>query len=379
MAATDRARLVLVLIACPLWGQAATLPEDRADILYHGYEGGGLEVVGPSVLVRKAYQDKISIWANYYVDMISSASIDVVTTASEYSETRTEKSLGFDYLHDRTTMSLAYTNSEEGDYSANVANFGISQSFFGDLTTLGVGYGRGWDEVRRNGDEGFAEELKRQNFRVDLSQIITPNLILSLNYEGVTDQGFLNNPYRQVRYLDPGSPRGYSYELERYPGTKTSSAFALRGLYYLPYRAALRAEHRRYTDSWGIEAWNGELGYVHPLVSGFVFDLRYRHYDQGSADFYSDLFDRSGAQNFLARDKELASFSSHTVGAGVSYEFTTGGLPFFTRGEASLFLDWIRFDYGDFRDARVVDAAPGSEPLYGFDAYVVRAWVSFWY
>lgn len=372
-------RLLPALLALPLAGFAATLPEDRADVLYHGYDGGGLEVVGPSVLVRKAYKDKVSVWANYYVDMISSASIDVVSTASEYSETRIEKSLGIDYLHDRTTMGLSYTNSEEDDYSANVVNFGISQSFFGDLTTVGLSYARGWDEVRRNGDDAFAEDLKRQNFRLDLSQIITASLILSLNYEGVTDQGFLNNPYRQVRYLDPDSPRGYDYEPEVYPGTKTSSAIALRGLYYLPYRAALRAEYRRYTDTWGIEAWNAEVGYVHPLASGFVFDLRYRYYDQGAADFYADLFERRGAQNFMARDKELASFTSHTVGAGVTYEFTTERLSFFTRGEASLFADWIQFDYGDFRDVRVTDAAPGTEPLYNFGALVLRAWISFWY
>jgi hypothetical protein len=122
------------------------------------------------VLVRKAYQDKVSVWGNYYVDMISSASIDVVTTASEYSETRVEKSAGADYLHDRTIMGFSYTNSEEDDYSANLASFGISQSFFGDLTTLGISYARGWDEVRRNGDDTFEEDITRQNFRVDLAR-----------------------------------------------------------------------------------------------------------------------------------------------------------------------------------------------------------------
>ena len=74
---------------------AAVLPEDRSDIMYHGYEGGGLEVTGPSVLVRKSVKDKVSVWANYYVDTITSASIDVVATASEYTEERTEQSHWF--------------------------------------------------------------------------------------------------------------------------------------------------------------------------------------------------------------------------------------------------------------------------------------------
>lgn len=379
MAATERLLLALLLVTAAVPAAAVTLPEDRADVLYHGYDGGGLEVVGPSILVRKAYQDKVSVWGNYYVDMISSASIDVVTTASEYSETRVEKSFGADYLHDRTIMGLSYTNSEEDDYSANLLNFGISQSFFGDLTTLGVSYGRGWDEVRRNGDAAFEEDITRQNFRVDVSQVLTPTLVVNMNYEGITDEGYLNNPYRQVRYADPTSPRGFSFESEVYPDTKTSNAFAVRALYYLPWRAALRGEFRRYSDTWEVEAWNVETGYVHPFATDFTVELRYRYYDQSAAEFYSDLFDRPAAQNFRARDKELATFTSHTVGAGVSWAIGAGRIPLLTRGEASLFVDWIGFDYEDFRDARVTGVAPGTEPLYELDAWVIRAYLSAWF
>ena len=225
----------------------------------------GLEVTGPSVLVRKGYKDKVSVWANYYVDMISSASIDVMATASPYKEERTEKSVGVDFLHGKTNMGLSYTNSEESDYSANSFRFGISQDFFGDLTTIGISYAVGADTVRRNGDDTFEEDADRQIYRVDLSQILTKRLIVAANYEGVTDEGFLNNPYRQVRYLDDSAPLGYSYQPEIYPNTRTSSAFAVRGMYYLPYRASARAEYRLYTDSWGIDAYNVEVGYTQPL------------------------------------------------------------------------------------------------------------------
>jgi len=373
-----QALAALVLLWLPAL-QAAVLPEDRADVMYHGYDGGGLKVDGPSVLVRKAYKDKVSVWANYYVDMISSASIDVVATASEYKEERKEKSLGVDYLHGKTFMGLSYTNSEESDYSANAVRFGISQDFFGDLTTLGISYSRGWDEVRRNGDDSFEEDTDRQSYRIDLSQVMTKNLIMSLNYEAVTDEGFLNNPYRQVRYLDPDAALGYSYQAEVYPRTKTSSATALRGLYYLPYRAALKTEARYYTDTWDVNAWNVEVGYTHPFAHGLTLDLKYRYYDQSAAAFYSDLFSRESAQNFMARDKELASYATHTVGAGISYQFQTGWLPLFSKGEANLFVDWIQFNYDDFRDVRVTDAAPGEEPLYHFSSVVIRAFISFWF
>ena len=371
--------LLASLLLAPLLVHAAVLPEDRADAMYHAYDGGGLQVDGPSVLVRKAYKDKVSVWANYYVDMITSASIDVVTTASEYSEKRNEYSIGVDYLHGKTFMGLAYTSSDESDYTADSVRFGISQDFFGDLTTVGLSYARGRDEVRRNGDSTFEEKTDRQNYRVDLTQVLTKSWVLALNSEGVTDEGFLNNPYRQVRFLDPGEARGYAYQSELYPRTKTSSALAVRSLYYLPWRAALRGEYRNYTDSWGISAWNVEVGYTHPFDMGLTLEARYRFYDQTAADFYSDLFPFRSAQNFLARDKELASFTSHSVGAGASYRFQTGWLPFVKHTELNLFVDWLTFDYEDFRDVRVTGGAPGSEPLYGFDSFVVRAFLSVYF
>jgi Protein of unknown function (DUF3570) len=376
VAAKNWGRVALLLL--PLAANAAVLPEDRADVMYHGYDGGGLEVDGPSVLVRKGVKDKVSVWANYYVDMISSASIDVVSTASPYDEQRDEYSVGVDYLHGKTLMGLAYTNSEESDYTANSVRFGISQDFFGDLTTLGISYARGADEVRRNGDAIFEEDIDRQTYRVDLSQVVTPNFVMNLNYEGVTDEGFLNNPYRSVRYVDSTSAKGYSYQAEVYPNTKTSTAMALRGLYYLPYRASVGAEYRYYNDTWGVDAWNMQLSYVHPLPKGITLDVTYRYYTQTAADFYSDLFPRANAQNFLARDKELAAFSSHSLGMGLSYEFGGNVVPGFKRGEVSLFSNFMRISYDDFRDV-MKSGAPGDEPLYELDITVIRAYFSLWY
>src|SRR6187551_3624105 len=78
---------------------AGVLAEDRADALYHRYQGGGVEIQGPSVLVRKKIGEHFAVNANYYMDFVTSASIDVKLSASEYKEDRTQKSLGLEYLH----------------------------------------------------------------------------------------------------------------------------------------------------------------------------------------------------------------------------------------------------------------------------------------
>ena len=356
---------------------AGVLPEDRADVLYHSYDGGGVTIDGPSLLVRKKFAKSFSGFANYYVDQVSSASIDVETTASEYTEERTQFSGGIDYLRGKTTMSLSYTKSEENDYVANSFSFGISQDIFGDLTTVTLGYSLGDDEVGMRGDPNFQEDVDRQQYRLGISQILTKNMILGLNFETITDEGYLNNPYRSVRYLEPGG--GFNYEGEVYPRTRTSNAGSGRLQVYLPYRAAIHGTYRFYTDTWGIDGHTAEIGYTHPTKSGFIFDLHYRFYTQTQAEFYNDLYPTVQFQNFLARDKELSEFSSSSIRLGVSYEFARNGWSFVDKGTVNLFLDRMTFDYENFRDVRDTSFAAGDEPLYSFDANVIQFFVSFWF
>ena len=369
--------LALVLAASTTSTFAGVLPEDRADLLYHSYDGGGVTIDGPSLLVRKKFAKAFSVSANYYIDKVSSASIDVVTTASPYEEERTQYSVGLDYLRGKTTMSLNYTNSEENDYSANSLSFTISQDIFGDLTTVSMGYSLGWDEVGMRNDPDFMRDVDRQHYRVGISQILTKNMILGLNFETITDEGFLNNPYRAVRYLDGSG--GFQYEPEQYPNTRTSNAGSGRLQYYLPWRAAIHGTYRYYQDTWKIKGHTGEIGYTHPTKSGFIFDLQYRFYTQDQAEFYNDLFPREQFQNFLARDKELSEFESSTIRFGVTYEFAKNGWGFIDKGTVNFFYDKMQFDYANFRDLTVTNVAPGEEPFYSFDADVVQFFISVWF
>jgi hypothetical protein len=357
---------------------AAVLPEDRADVLYHRYDGGGVTIDGPSVLLRKKFAEKYSVSANYYMDMVSSASIDVMTTASPYTEERTQGSLAFDLLQGKTQYSVSYTLSDESDYTANTASFDLSQDIFGDLVTVSFGFSQGWDEVRKNGDSAFEETVDRRNYRFGLQLIVTPRLMTGLNYEAITDEGFLNNPYRSVRYLDETSARGFSFQPELYPHTRTSNAVAINARYFLPHRASVHGEYRYFTDTWGIDANTASIGYTHPWGKRWIFEVGYRWYDQSAADFYSDLFPRADAQNFLARDKELSTFTSHMFSLGATYELPSLGWDSLRRSTVNLFYDRINYQYDDFRDI-TAGGAPGTEELYGFDADVFRLFVSGWF
>ncbi len=357
---------------------AAVLPQERADAMYHAYKGNGMDIDGSSILVRKQFGNKVSISANHYVDSISGASIDVLATASPYTEERTEQSVGVDFLHNKTLMNLNYTTSSENDFEARSVHLGISQDFFGDLTTLSLGYSKGWDEVGKRGDENFLEEADRQQFSLAVTQVLTKSLIMGLTFENISDEGYLNNPYRSVRFLDPSADRGFRFETENYPNTRTSNAAALNLNYYLPYRASVYAEARIFSDTWGIDANSYKLGYIHTFGDDWILDFRVRHYSQDKADFYQDLFNRSAEFNIRARDKEMSTFSNVAIGFSVTYEFQFSASSWFKKSTINYELDHIRFQYDDFRDV-LAEAPVGEEPLFEFSANVTRFYLSLWY
>ncbi len=368
---------LIIMLAINTMVNAAVLPEERVDVLYHNYTGGGITIDGPSVLVRKNFADMVSVSANYYVDNITSASIDAVTQASAYTENRVQKSIGADYLHDNSTLSVGFTESIESDYEAVTSYFGISQEMFGGMTTVSLSYTLGDNLVLRTGDDTFRDVASFRDYRASLGQVLTKNLLLSLTYDAITDEGFLNNPYRQVRYSDGSG--GYEFQPEIYPRVRTSNAASFSLRYYLPYRAAVYAGYRYFTDDWAIKADTYEVGYVHPVGDNWIIETSFRYYVQTQASFYSDLFPSVDAQNYLARDKELSDFSDYSMGLGISYNFESDKLLFFERGSANLYYNYMTFNYNNFRDIRVTGVTAGTEPLYSFSAGIMRLYLSFWF
>ena len=369
--------LLLVLASDAL---AGVLPEDRSDVLYHLYDGGGVEIDGPSILVRKKAGKSLSFVGNYYVDMISSASIDVITTASPYTEERTQWSLGMDYLRGNTTMRINYVSSTESDYDASTISFSVSQDMFGDLTTLTLGYALGDDLVGRSDDPTFEANLDKQTYSIGLTQILTKNMISTVNFETITDEGFLNNPYRSVRYVDASSAVGYSFEPELYPNTRTSNALGIRARYFLPYRAAIEGEYRYFSDTWDIKGHTMALTYIHPWRD-FTFTGKLRYHDQTGAHFYRDIFASSEATNFRGRDKELSPLQSTTFQLKASYEFLSddgNSWGLLKKGKVTASVSMLSIDYDDFSDLRAL-APVGEEPLYFLDANIFQVFFSFWY
>lgn len=377
------ARLAVAALALGALARADVLPEDRADAMFHRYDGGGLTVEGPAVLVRKKIGESFSASYQYYVDLITSASIDVVSQASKYTERRTQNNLGLDYLHNNTLYSIGWINSDEPDYKSNTGFINISQSMFGDLTTVSFGFSRGWDKVGEV-DHGqvvptFSEDADHRTWSLGVSQVLTRNLLLGINYETDANSGFLRSPYRGVRFVDPTSARGYSFGSANTPSTRTGNAASFQLKYYLPWHAAVDSNYRFYSDTWGITANTIKLGYTQPLFRSWTFDGFVRYYWQSHATFYSDLFPYENAQNFESRDRELAQFHDITLGLGASWEFHPTWVHFIEKGTLNADVQRLSIDYNDFRNNLVPTTNPLDQPLYTLDATVMQFFISLWY
>jgi len=376
---------------------AGVLPEDRVDVLGHNYQGGGVTVYGPSILLRKKIGENIDLNASGDIDMVSSASLDVVTNASPYKEKRKQWSGGVSYLHGKTTYGLNYLKSQEPDYLSHNASGSISEDMFGDLTTVTIGFSRGWDHVKQHiklpGQDYFRDDFKehdelvsprldRRSYRVGISQILTKKLLFSANYESTAQEGFLRNPYRKYRYGDVNSA-SVTYADEIYPHTRTSNAVGLEARYYLNYRASIKLGYRYYTDTWGVLGHTGDIEYVHPYGNNWLTEYGVRYYTQKKATFFSDLFPYADAQNFLARNRELATFNDVALHVGITWKIPLSTKVAF---RTTLMYDRIQYNYKDYRDnsdvmvnGKKTAIAPINQPLYKYGANVIMLQASLTY
>ena len=134
MAASEVAGRALKALGALLGGvfaahgaKAAPLPPDRGEAMYHRYQGGGLTADGPALLVRKSIAERYSVQASWYVDAVSNASIDVVTTASPFKEKRNQADFSLDHLVRDGIVSLGFSRSSEPDYSSSNVDLNASQ------------------------------------------------------------------------------------------------------------------------------------------------------------------------------------------------------------------------------------------------------------
>ena len=338
--------------------RAATLPEDRAEALVHVYKGGGVTASGPALLVRKSLFDKVSLTGSLYVDAVSNASIDVVTTASPYKERRNDYGLALDYAVRDSLITLAVGASKEPDYSTRSLSLDIAQETFGGMTTVNLGFTRAADDVGKVGDRGFFDQATHWQYRVGVTQILTPKWLASLNLEAVADSGYLGNTYRVARVFGATVP-------ERHPRTRSSRAIKLRAIGELGARDALRAEYRYFWDNWDVKAHTAVVGYSRDHGPSLLADAFVRYYKQNAALFYSD--NAQAETTYVSRNRQLSDFENFVVGGKLTLDWKKQ--PGLYDLKANAGVELLNLKYHNFTDIRT-----GS--LYSLRAAVLQLYLT---
>ena len=327
--------------------KAVDLPGDKAELMYHYYDGGGVVAQGPAVLVRKTVADKVTLSGSYFVDAVSNASIDVVTTASPFHETRNEYGTGLSYAVRDTLMSLNLSRSKEPDYLADTVSADMSQEVFGGMTTVAMGFSRGNDKIGQHGTStGYIDSARHWQWRLGVTQVLTPRWLASLNFEAMNDDGFLGNAYRSARVFGALVP-------ERDPRTRSARALKWRAVGDVGEqgtRASVNGAYRYFWDNWGISAHTLEAGYTRyvPLQQLWLVDGFARLSHQHAARFYSD--NASAETTYITRSRQLSTFNSYSLGARGTW--TAKSVPGQYDLKVTGSLERVHFDYLNFTDMR---------------------------
>ncbi len=338
--------------------KAVDLGPDQGELLYHQHNGGGVKAYGPAVLLRKSVMDTVAVTGSVYVDAVSNASIDVVTSASPFSERRTEYGLSADYVYRDALLTLSTSSSSEPDYVARRVGLDLAQDVFGGMSTVSMGFTRGGDDVSKHGEPSFAAKARHWQYRLGSSLILTPRWIASANAEVLADEGYLGSPYRVAHVFGAAVP-------ERVPGTRSARAIKLRLVGDLGSRDAIQLGLRHYWDTWGIQSNTLDVGYSRYFGDDWLADVTLRQHSQGKALFYSD--DAQSDTRYVSRNRQLGSMKDVGVAGKVAY--TLRKVP----GQYDITLnaayEFVQYKFKDFTDLRT-----GKD--YQYNAGVLQVFVS---
>ncbi|HUK55303.1 MAG TPA: DUF3570 domain-containing protein [Nitrospiria bacterium] len=359
--------LILALVSIAVGPSWAVEPaQDEVETGYNYYNGAGVTVQGPAVIVKKNVLDGASLKAGYSVDMVSSASIDVVTQASPYRETRQEYSLGTDILRGDTLIGMDYIDSRESDYTSDTLSIGAAHDLFDKNVTFNMKVARSWNLVGRNNDPSFGwKDFNRTMYSTGITQSLTPRWLIQFNYELTADAGLINNPYRSAMTLDG------ALVPENYPDARTGQAWAIRTSYGFPSGSSaigpgglggsVQMDYRYYRDTFNVVSNTAKVTLQRYFAPDWLGGIFYQYYRQGAASFYGDRLPTN--QLYKARDRDLSEYQDHWIGLTLKFKLkqTTWGLisnPY-VQIDSSLMI----YHYDDFTD-------PRTDALYSQRAYV---------
>lgn len=302
-------------------------------------------VVSPSIGARvDSATSGFSGGARYLADVVSTASPDIVATASpRWSETRHAGSAFTQYKPGALGVSAAGSFSYSPDYVSR----GGTGAFLVDADdkhwsfSIGGGYNR--DSIGRTNTplSVFSRTLDVAILSGGATRIVDERTWVNVTTDVFVERGDPSKPYRYVPLFAPDAVSGIGsgaslarvtaakilQPLEQLPLARDRVAVTFRIAHRFD-RTTLRAEERVYGDTWGILASTTDVRLYLDAGERLSWGPSARANAQSGATFYSHAYTSTGPTDvptFRTGDRELGPLVSASLGGRARYEIAGDG------------------------------------------------------
>jgi hypothetical protein len=273
-----------------------------------------------------------TIDAQYLVDVVSAASVDIVSTASRrWEEVRQEGTLNAAYKPGTLGVSATGNVSSEPDYLSWTAGGAVTQDVLDKSVTWLAGMYHTHDVAGRTGTPFsiFSRSINRDAFKLGVTVVLDRRTVASFVGDFVTENGDQSKVYRYIPLFAPGTnvPIGASVDevtslrvsarpLEQLPLSRERYAVSGRLAHHL-HGSTLRLDERLYTDSWGLKATTTDARLLFDLTPRIETGPHLRFHAQSPVSFWQRAYIFEPGFNFPALrtgDRELGPLVGATEG-----------------------------------------------------------------
>jgi hypothetical protein len=303
--------LAVLLFAARAAAQALAKVDTRSGL----YQDTDRTTITTANVAARGALTHVGVEARYLVDVITSASVDVISAATgAFHDVRTEIEGGADWHDDDRKLSASYVHSIENDWESHTGNVGFSHDFAHHDVTLKLGGTYVYNDVGRAHDLNFHRKMMVAGGTAGLTFVLSPDDLLDASYTLSYVEGYQASPYRFV-YFGGGDVLPFGAP-ENDPDQRFRNAVTLRYNRHLFSDTALRSHARAYFDSWGVLSATAGTEYA-VGVGSFEPALFVRGYAQQRALFYQPTY--AQAMTYMTADRELSTFVDVFGGARVTW------------------------------------------------------------
>ena len=319
-------------------------------------------VVSPTIAAQYA-RGPVRAGVRLAVDVISAASVDLVTAASPtgFDEERREGELNAGYeLARGRWVEASWATSIEPDFVTQRGGLSFSEEVLDRRLTLSLAYAHSASEFGRTLDDSL--NLERSGDALDLgaSGVLSGRLVLDWLYGVDLTEGALENPYRMVRLFSPGADSHHTAVGEAVPQRRIHQTMTVRLRARPATSLYTQGTYRLFVDTWGVLAHTvlvrATRGFFGELV---LLSVEGRGHLQDAAGFYRARYETfPEAPRLRTADKELGPL--YTARGGLHVEYSPN-VRFaealrFGLGADLLYMRYLDYAYLDARTARLLVA-----------------------